>query len=470
MDPIIMKDHELAILESMEKIIEFLNEKKYFAVRDELLKYNEADIAEMFEEMFDLDDKMESTIVVYRLLPKDVSVEVFSYLPSDDQLKIVEGITTSELNYIVQELDFDDKIDILEELPANIVNTIIENTPKEERYLINSFLNYPDNCAGSLMTPEYISLQKDMTVREALDHIKEVGMDAETIYTCYVKDRGRKLIGIVSLSRLVVADYNTKIKDIMQTEYIYVNVLDDQEEVADRFKKYGFLAMPVVDKEHRLVGIITFDDILDVIEEENTEDIERMAGILAFEDTDKGYLDISVLQHARNRLPWLLILMVAYVFTGMIVDSFQGKLEKVSSLIIYMPMLMGTGGNTGSQASTLIIRGLSTDEVDLSDTAKILWKELRIGFVVGVLLSLFNFVRIVFLEHREMSVALTVCAALVGIVIFAKVLGSMIPLLVKRVNLDPALIANPAISSISDAVALTIYFAMAMVFLSDKLV
>lgn len=469
MVPIIMKDHELAILESMEKIIEFLHEKKYFAVRDELLKYNEADIAEMFEEMFDLEDKLESTIVVYRLLPKDVSVEVFSYLPSDDQLKIVEGITTSELNYIVQELDFDDKIDILEELPANIVNTIIENTPKEERYLINSFLNYPDSCAGSLMTPEYISLQKNMTVREALDHIKEVGMDAETIYTCYVKDRGRKLIGIVSLSKLVVSDYNAKINDIMQTEYIYINVLDDQEEVADQFKKYGFLAMPVVDKEHRLVGIITVDDILDVIEEENTEDIERMAGILAFEDTDRGYLDISVLQHAKNRLPWLLILMIAYVFTGMIVDGFQGKLEHVPSLIVYMPMLMGTGGNTGSQASTLIIRGLSTDEVDLSDTFKILWKELRIGLIVGTILSVFNFFRIVFFEHRELMVALTVCTALVGIVIFAKVLGSMIPLLVKRVNLDPALIANPAISSISDAVALTIYFAMAMVFLGSQL-
>ncbi len=464
-DPTIMVNYEMAVEESMEKIIELLDEKKYFQVRDELLKYNEADIAEMFEELFDLEDKMESTIVVYRLLPKDVSVEVFSYLPSDDQLKIVEGITTSELNYIVQELDFDDKIDILEELPANIVNTILENTPKDERSLINSFLNYPDNCAGSLMTPEYISLQKDMSVKEALEHIREVGMDAETIYTCYVKDLGRKLIGIVSLSTLVTAASNEKIMNIMRTDYIWLNVYDDQESVADQFKKYGFIAMPVVDKEHRLVGIITVDDILDVIEAENTEDIERMAGIIAFEDTDKGYLDISVWQHAINRLPWLLILMVAYIFTGMIVTSFEDKLSSIMSLVAYMPMLMGTGGNTGSQASTLIIRGLATDEVDISDTLKILWKEVRIGLLVGTILSLFNFLRVVYLDGNSVPVAVTICAAMLAIVVFAKVLGSMIPLIVKKAKLDPALIANPAISSISDAVALSIYFAMAMVFL-----
>ncbi len=465
MDPILKRDRDTALEESMEKIRELLLEKQYFMVRDELLKYNEVDIAEMFEELFDDEGNLESTIVVYRLLPKAVSVEVFSYLPSDDQLKIVEGITTSELHYIVQELDFDDKIDILEELPANIVNTILENTPKDERYLINSFLNYPDNCAGSLMTPEYISLMKDMTVEEALAHIKEEGMDAETIYTCYVKDSGRKLIGIVSLSTLVISDSNERIMDIMKTDYIYLNVFDDQEEVADKFKKYGFLAMPVVDKEHRLVGIITVDDILDVIEEENTEDIERMAGIIAFEDTDRGYLDISVWQHAKNRLPWLLILMVAYIFTGLIVSAFEEKLSQFMGLVAYMPMLMGTGGNTGSQASTLIIRGLATDEVDISDTMKILWKEIRVGMVVGTILSIFNFARVVFIEGNSAAVALTICSAMLLIVIFAKVLGSMIPLMVKRAKLDPALIANPAISSISDAVALTIYFGMAMIFL-----
>ncbi len=459
-------DQEKIVEESMEKILEYLEQKKYFMARDEMLKFNEADIAEIFEELFDNEDELEKAVVVYRLLPKDVSVEVFSLLPVDDQLKIVEGINPKELNYIVQELDFDDKIDILEELPANIVNSILENTPKEERHLINAFLNYPEDSAGSLMTPEYISLDKDMTVAEAMAHIKKEGMDAETIYTCYVKDTGRKLIGIVSLSTLVISDDNIKIRDLMRSEFVYLNVYDDQEEVAAAFKKYDFLAMPVVDKEGRLVGIITVDDILDVIEEEDTEDIERMAGIVDMADTwDSDYLDISVWEHARNRLPWLLILMVAYIFTGMIVSSFEDKLSQVISLVAYMPMLMGTGGNTGSQASTLIIRGLATGEIELSDAARILWKEARIGVAVGIILSAFNFLRVVFIDGQDVMIAVTICSAMICIVIFAKILGSMIPLIVKKIGLDPALIANPFISSISDAIALTIYFAMASLFL-----
>ena len=465
MDPNIVMQPEAAVEESLEKIFGWIGEKKYFKVRDELLKYNEADIAEMFEEMLEDPGILESTVVIYRLLPKDISVEVFSYLPSDDQLKIVDGITDAELSYIVQELDFDDKIDILEELPANLVDKILEKTPKDERRLINTFLNYPDTCAGSLMTPDYISLQKEMTVAEAMAYIKKEGMDAETIYTCYVKDTGRKLIGIVSLSTLVVSDDNLKIMDIMHTDYVWINVYEDQEEVAEQFKKYGFLAIPVVDNEHRLVGIITVDDILEVIEEENTEDIERMAGIIDWEDSDKEYLDMSVWQHAINRLPWLLILMVAYIFTGMIITSFEAKLSEIICLVAYMPMLMGTGGNTGSQAATLIIRGLAMDEVEPSDALRILWKEVRIGAVIGLILSVFNFVRVCWFDGNGPMIALTVCCAMLFIVIFAKILGSMIPLLVKKVNLDPALIANPAISSISDAVALSIYFAMAALFL-----
>ena len=465
MDSNLISEADQAIEESLEKIFGWIEEKKYFKARDELLKHNEADIAEMFEEMLEEPDILESTIVIYRLLPKDVSVEVFSYLPSDDQLKIVDGITDAELSYIVQQLDFDDKIDILEELPANLVDKILEKTPKDERRLINTVLNYPDTCAGSLMTPDYISLQKEMTVGEALAHIKKEGMDAETIYTCYVKDTGRKLIGIVSLSTLVVTDDNIKIKDIMHTDYVWIDVYEDQEEVAEQFKKYGFIAMPVVDREHRLVGIITFDDILDVIEDENTEDIERMNGIIDFEDSDKDYLDVSVWQHAINRLPWLLILMVAYIFTGMIITSFEAKLSEVISLVAYMPMLMGTGGNSGSQAATLIIRGIAMDEVEPSDAPKVLWKEARIGLIIGVILSSFNFARICLIDGYGVMIALTVCSAMLFIVIFAKILGSMIPLLVKKINLDPALIANPAISSISDAVALSIYFIMASVFL-----
>ena len=269
--------------DDVEKIIELLEEKSYFRARDEILKYNEVDIGEILEEIIEKLE-IEKAVIIFRMLPKDVAVEVFSYLPADDQVAIVHAITDREITYIIQELDFDDKIDVLEELPANIVDKILEKTPKEERKLINTFLNYPDTCAGSLMTPDYVSLQETMTVGEAMAYIKREGMDSETVYTCYVKKGGRKLEGIVSLRSLVVADDDTKVTDLMNTDYVYVSVYDDQEEVAETFKKYGFLAIPVVDNEHRLVGIITVDDILDVIEEETTEDIERMAGVM--DDSD----------------------------------------------------------------------------------------------------------------------------------------------------------------------------------------
>ena len=457
-------DQDVLYEESLEKILAYLEEKKYFKARDELLRFNEVDIAELLEEVTE-EAGLQKTVILFRLLPKDVSVEVFSELPSDDQVDIINEITDKEIDYIVTEMDFDDKIDVLEELPANVVDKILEKTPKSERKLINTFLNYPDTCAGSLMTPDYISLQKDWTVARALEHIKKEGMDAETVYTCYVKDTGRKLIGIVSLATLVITDDNVRVKDIMRTDFVYENVYEDQEEVAEDFKRYGFLAIPVVDNEDRLVGIITVDDILDVMEEEATEDIERMNGVIDWENSDKDYLDISVRQHVLNRLPWLIILMVAYVFTGMIITRFEATLSQVICLVAYMPMLMGTGGNTGSQAATLIIRGLATDEVDTSDALAVLWKEVRVGFVIGVILSAINFVRVCWIDGNGVMVALTVCTAMLFIVMFAKIIGSMIPLLVKKMKLDPALIANPAISSVSDIVALTIYFLMAMLFL-----
>ena len=453
-------DKEEIFEASLKKILHLLGEKRYFAARDEILKFNAADIADMMEDIMDEGGK-QVAVILFRLLPKDVSVEMFSYLPTDDQKDIISEITDTEIDYIITELDFDDKIDVLEELPANIVDKILESTPSNERKQINTFLNYPDNCAGTLMTPEYISLQKNWTVREALAHIKRVGMDAETVYTCYVKDSGRKLIGIVSLSTLVVSDDDDRIKDIMLTDYIYEDVYADQEEVSEDFKKYGYIALPVVDKEHRLVGIITFDDILDVMEDEATEDIERMNGVIDFDDTDKGYLDVSAWQHAKNRLPWLIILMVAYYFTGKIITFFETSLAEQIQLVAFMPMLMGTGGNTGSQASTLIIRGLATDEVRIQDTAKILWKEFKVGIIVGMILSLINFFRVWQIDNESVETALVVSLSMIFIVIFAKIIGSMVPLIVKRIKLDPALIANPAISSVSDAVALTIYFTMA---------
>ena len=428
------------------------------------MKYNAADIAEMLEEVSD-EASLRMTVILFRLLPKDVSVDVFSYMSSDGQVDIVSEITDKETQFIVDELDFDDKIDILEELPANLVNRILEKTPRSERHLINTFLNYPDNSAGSLMTPEFVSLKKDWTVREAMEHIKEVGTDAETIYTCYVRDNAWKLIGIVPLSTLVVTNSDTKINEVMRTEFVCEYVDTDQEEVSDDFQKYDLIAIPVVDKEYRLVGIITVDDILDVMEDEATEDIERMNGVIDLDNSDSDYLDISVIQHAKNRLPWLLVLMIAYIFTGMIVTNFENALSSMIALVTYMPMLMGTGGNCGSQAATLIIRGLATGEVELDDWMRIMWKELRIGVVVGVVLSAVNFLRVTIIDGQSAIVAVTVCTSLLFIVMIAKLIGSMIPLIVKGIHLDPALVANPAISSVSDAIALSIYFVMAGLFL-----
>ena len=450
--------------QSTDLILEYLEQKKYFMARDEMMKYNAADIAEMLEEVSD-EASLRMTVILFRLLPKDVSVDVFSYMSSDGQVDIVSEITDKETQFIVDELDFDDKIDILEELPANLVNRILEKTPRSERHLINTFLNYPDNSAGSLMTPEFVSLKKDWTVREAMEHIKEVGTDAETIYTCYVRDNAWKLIGIVPLSTLVVTNSDTKINEVMRTEFVCEYVDTDQEEVSDDFQKYDLIAIPVVDKEYRLVGIITVDDILDVMEDEATEDIERMNGVIDLDNSDSDYLDISVIQHAKNRLPWLLVLMIAYIFTGMIVTNFENALSSMIALVTYMPMLMGTGGNCGSQAATLIIRGLATGEVELDDWMRIMWKELRIGVVVGVVLSAVNFLRVTIIDGQSAIVAVTVCTSLLFIVMIAKLIGSMIPLIVKGIHLDPALVANPAISSVSDAIALSIYFVMAGLFL-----
>lgn len=452
--------------EDVETILQLLDDKSYFKARDEILKHNEVDIGEILEEVLE-ELGVEKTIIIFRMLPKDVSVEVFSHLPSDDQREIVQGITDREISYIIDELDFDDKIDVLEELPANIVDKILEKTPKEERKLINTFLNYPDTCAGSLMTPDYISLQESMTVREAMAHIKREGMDSETVYTCYVKKGGRKLEGIVSLRSLVVADDEIKVSELMNTDYVYVNVYDDQEEVSEMFKKYGFLAIPVVDKEHRLVGIITVDDILDVIEEETTEDIERMAGIMDGSDTE--YLDIGVFRHVKNRLPWLVFMTVALMLTGTIIARFEAVLSQVIVLVSYLPLLMGTGGNTGTQAATLVIRGLSLDEIDLKDTLKVLWKELRISVILGVILSLFNFAKVVLIDGQSVLIGLTVAAAMIVVVMFAKLLGGLLPMGAKKLGIDPALMATPMISSITDMVSAVTYLLIASLLLGIAL-
>lgn len=442
----------------IERVLILLEEKKYLKAREEILKLNEVDIAEVMEEVIDELD-IDKAVVLFRSFPKNIAAEVFSYLPSDDQVNIISAITDKEIHHIVDELAFDDMIDLLEELPANVVDKILENATKAERKLINTFLNYPETSAGSLMTIDYISLRKDMTIAEAMAHIKEVGMDSETVYTCYVKDKERKLLGIVSLRTLVVAQDSDLVETYMHEDMVYVNALDDQEDVSNIFKKYGYLALPVVDNEHRLVGIITFDDILDVIDEETTEDFERMAGVI--DSSDMEYLDMSVWHHIKNRIPWLFVLMCSYVITGGIIASFESVLSKVISLVAYMPMLMGTGGNSGSQSATLVIRGMAIDDIDLSDVWRVLWKELRISFLIGILLSALNFARIIWLDKESVWVALTVSGAMIVIVIAAKTIGSMLPMAAKKVGIDPALMASPMISSLTDMVSVVTYFAMA---------
>lgn len=445
----------------IQTILELLDAKKYSRARDEILKNNTVDIAEILEEIIE-ELGIEKAVILFRTLPKDVSVEVFAYLPIDDQIEIIAGITDREIQYIMDELAFDDMIDVLEDLPANVVDKILEKTTKEERRIINTFLNYPETSAGSLMTPDYISLGKDMTVAKALAYIKQEGMDRETVYTCYVKDTGRKLLGIVSLRTLVVSDDHVRVEELMHEDMIYVNVMDDQEDVSDLFKKYGFLAIPVVDNEKRLVGIITVDDILDVIDEETTEDFHKMAGVAV---STEEYLDLSVWKHVQNRLPWLFFLMCSLMVTGYIITRFEDILSQVIILVAYLPLLMGTGGNSGAQSATLIIRGLAVGDVELKDAKKILWKEVRISFLVGSVLSALNFAKIYFLDGEGSLIALTVCASMLLIIMVAKIIGGLLPIAAKKVRIDPALMASPMIASITDMVSVVTYFALATLIL-----
>lgn len=454
-------DEKMEFDEIVNSVLELLDNKQYTAARKELLLLNPVDIAEVMTEIID-EISLDAAIIAFRMLPKDISVDVFSYLSTEDQVEIISGITDREINYIIDELDFDDKIDVLEELPANLVDKILEKTPKNERRQINTFLNYPENCAGALMTPDYISLQRWMTVKEAMEYIKRVGMDRETVYTCYIKDVGRKLQGIVSLRTLVISDDDTPISELIREDVVSVNVYADQEEVSEMFQRYGFLAIPVVDNEERLVGIVTMDDIFEVIEEETTEDIERMAGVV--DSTTTEYLDTPVMQQVKSRLPWLFFLMLSYILTGAIIAHFEIGLTAVICLVTYMPMLMGTGGNSGSQSATLIIRSLGIGDLDIKDALRVLWKEFRVSFIIGSCLSLFTFIRVM-LEQRQdpnnMMIALTVSLSMLAIVIIAKCIGGMLPMLAKRVGIDPALMASPMIASLTDMVSVTTYFMLA---------
>lgn len=435
------------------RLLELIEQKKYVDIKKELSEMNEVDIAELLDPL-----DPHKTLLLFRMLPKDLAVEVFSYFSSEQQMEIINSVTDKELEYIIAELFFDDMIDLIEEMPANIVKKILKSAKEDERKLINQFLKYPANSAGSIMTIEYVDLKKEMTVKEALKHIKETGISKETVYTCYVTDKKRVLEGIISLRSLVVADEDDKLEDIMEKEVIKVNTHDDQESVAAIFIKYGFIALPVVDNENRLIGIITFDDIMDVMEQEATEDFQLMA---AMSPSEEAYLDTDVFTLAKQRLPWLLILMISATFTGRIMLKFENVLASVVILSTFIPMLMDTGGNSGNQSSTLIIRGLAVGEITTKDWLKVLWKEIRISTIVGTTLSAVNFARLIILERVELIIAVTVSITILITVIAAKIVGGTLPLIAKKLKLDPAIMAGPLITTIVDAICLILYFLIA---------
>lgn len=440
-----------------KEILRLIDEKKYIAIQKELSEMNEVDVAELLDP---LDAK--TTLLIFRMLPKDLAANVFSHFSKEQQLGIINAITDKELMHIMDELFFDDMIDLLEEMPANIVKKILRYTNEDERALINHFLKYPEDSAGSLMTIEYVDLKKAMTVREALKHIKETGMDKETVYTCYVTDSKRTLEGFISLRTLVTADEDIIIGNIMESEVIHVNTHDDQENVANQFKKYGYLALPVVDNENRLTGIITVDDIMEVMEQEATEDFQRMA---AMSPSEEAYLGTGVFALARHRLPWLLVLMISATFTGRIMQRFEDVLTQIVVLSAFIPMLMDTGGNSGSQSSTLIIRGLATGEIVMKDWWRVLFKEIRVSLLVGVALAITNFARLLFFEKIDILISLTVSITIVVTVMSSKIVGGLLPLIAKKMKLDPAIMAGPLITTIVDALALIVYFLTATVLL-----
>ena len=451
--------------EIMEKaIIKMLEERKYAAMRDVLTTMNPADIAEVFTGL-----KAHKLPLIFRLLPKELAAETFVEMEPEEQELLIQGFSDNELKEVLDELYADDAAELVEEMPANVVRRILAQADPELRRSINQILKYPENSAGSMMTTEYVSLKPDMTVGESILRIRRQGVDKETIYTCYVT-KGRKLLGIVTVKDLLLAeDDDTPVEDIMLTNLISVTTHTDQEEVARLFAKYNFLALPVVDRENRMVGIVTFDDAMDVLEEETTEDIELMGGMLPSERT---YLKSSTWSLFKNRIPWLLLLMLSATFTGLIITSFEDALAAQVALTAFIPMLMGTGGNSGSQSSVTVIRALSLDELRFSDLPTVLWKELRTSVLCGVVLAVVCFGKIWLVDRTLMGnesitlmVDAVVCLALLVTVIAAKVVGAVLPMVAKAIKLDPAVMASPFITTIVDALSLLVYFLFAKMLL-----
>ena len=446
-----------------EEVLALIEERKLVPLKNFLSEMNPADIGELFDEI-----PKHDLPVVFRLLPKELAAEAFVEMDTDMQQLLIEAFSDKELKEVMSELFMDDTVDIIDEMPASVAKRILKQTDAATRKMINQLLAYPDDSAGSIMTTEYIDLKKDMTVDEAFDRIRKIGFDTETIYACYVTDRSRRLLGIVSLKDLLLNPKDRIIDDIMEENIIFVNTMDDKEYVASQFEKYDLIVLPVVDKENRLIGIVTVDDAIDVMQEEATEDIEKMAAILPSENT---YLKTGVFETFKSRIPWLLFLMISATFTGMIISRFENQLINFTALIAFIPMLMGTGGNSGSQASVTVIRALSLGDITFSDILRVVWKELRVSVVCGIVLGLVNMVKLYLVDNLLLGIfnsgtqalmeMLTISLTLVFVVIVAKLVGCVLPILAQKVGFDPAVMASPLVTTILDAVTLIIYFVIA---------
>ena len=445
----------------LELLLDLAANRQFRQLKELLAEMNEVDIADFMDEV-----EPDMLVVIFRLLPKDMAADVFTYLEdSEDQEKLIGALSDKELREVLDEMYLDDAVDIIEEMPANVVSRMLRNTDAATRSQINALLKFPSDSAGSIMTTEFVYLHPDDTVEQSFARIRQVGLDKETVYTCYVTQR-RQLLGVVTVRSLLLSPYETRIGDIMETNVLSVRTLDDKEEVAQMFSKYDLYALPVVDQDDRLVGIVTFDDAMDVIEEETTEDFEKMAAILP---SDKPYLKTGVWETWKSRIPWLMMLMLSSTFTGIILTKFESALAACVVLTSFIPMLTGTGGNSGSQSSVAVIRALSLDELELSDVVAVVWKEIRVAVLCGLCLAAANFAKMMLVDRWLMGnpdvtpmVALVVCLTLVGTVVCAKAVGCILPMAAEKVGIDPAVMASPFITTIVDALSLLIYFAIAV--------
>ncbi len=440
-----------------EELLQMIAQKKYAAAKTELMEWNEADVAALMEDIPDKD-----ALQMFRLLPKDMAADVFAFLPIPTQQEMIASLTDEETNHIIENMYADDAADLLEEMPANVVTRILAAARKTTRTEINRLLQYPDGSAGAIMTVEYISLKEDWTVDMCLKQIRRIGDKSESSNVCYVLSTTRKLTGTVTLKELIFHDSETQVQEFMEDRPIAVHANDDQEEVSQIFQKYDFSMMPVVDSENRMVGIITADDIMDVIEQEATEDMTKMAAVTP---QNKLYVNTTVLEEVRRRAPWLLLLMISATFSGAIITFFEDQLAASLVLAAFIPMLMDTGGNAGGQSSTMIIRALSLNEFQFKESFRIVWKEFRIALLCGIILAAVNYVKMMLLDRTGAMVALVVCITLIVTVIFAKLLGAILPIMANRIGMDPAVMANPIITTIVDAISLLIYFRFAVALL-----